>query len=192
MTTMNTVSGQHRIVFALREHGQDVEREVQDELAKVANKGAVMMKILANRRSGKTQGGVGALVQNIKPDQIDANTWQLGPHSDYARFVEDGVKPGGNGLPKYMGDVGASHHIVQWLRTTAYNGVHKPRKGSAALQRQDKDLRNRYFGLAQHIRRFGVKANPFVAPTAEALEPIMIHSLDLAVRRALGKRGAAV
>ena len=191
MSTMNTVTGQHRIVFALREHGQDVEREVQDELAKVASKGAAMMKNFANRRSGKTPGGFGTLVQSIKPDQVDAATWELGPHTDYARHVEDGVKPGGKGLPKYMGDVGASHSIVQWLRTTAYNGVHKPRKGSAALQRQDKDLRNRYFGLAQHIRRFGVKANPFVAPTVDALEPVLLSSLDLAVRRALGKRGAA-
>lgn len=182
---MTTVTGQHSIVFALREHGQDVEREVQDELAKVAGKGVNMMRLLAAKRTNSTLGN------SIKEDKIDANTWELGPHTDYARHVEDGVKPGGKGLPKYMGDVGASHRIVQWLRTTAYNGVHKPRKGSAALQRQDKDLRNRYFGLAQHIRRFGVKANPFVAPTVDALEPVLLHSLDLAVRRALGKRGAA-
>lgn len=188
---MSSVTGAHEIIFALREHGDDVAREVRAELADVAQFAARTMKNLAAQRSGKPAGGFGTLVNSIKADKIDADTWDIAPHTDYAIHVEQGVKPGGKGLPRYLASGGKSHNIVQWLRTVAYTGLRLPRKGSKKRKLYEDDIRNRYFGLAKHIRQFGVKANPFVEPTATALEPVVIDRLTQAVSRAMASRGAA-
>ena len=177
---MTTVTGQHRIVVALREHGQDVEREVATEMHTIAGLAAQMMRRLAAKNNS-------TLVQSILPTKVDAMTWDVGPHVDYAPFVEDGVKPGGKGLPRFLDPEARS--IVSWLQKKAFSGQPRVRKNSMAAVHRNLELRDRYEGLAWHIRHFGVKAQPFVAPTADAMEPIMLSRLDLAVRRALGARG---
>lgn len=181
MTTMNTVSGQHSIVFTLREHGQDVEREVATEMHTIAGLAAQMMRRLAAKNNS-------TLVQSILPTKVDDMTWDVGSHVDYARHVEDGVKPGGKGLPRFLDP--EARNIVSWLQKKAFSGKGRVRKNTMAAVHRNLELRDRYEGLAWHIRHFGVKAQPFVAPTADAMEPIMLSRLDLAVRRTLGKRSA--
>jgi hypothetical protein len=63
--------------------------------------------------------------------------------------------------------------------------------GTRALQTQQTELRDRYEGLAWHVRHFGVKAHPFVEPTAKEMEPVVLRRLDLAVRRVLAARGGS-
>ena len=180
MSTMTTVTGQHRIVIALREHGDDVEREVGAELAVLAQWATNRMRILA------AKGATTTLTNSIKADQVDALTWDIGPHVSYAPFVEAGVKPGGKGLPRFFDP--ASRSIVQWLQSKVFKGQHKPGMATRALQSAEKQLRDRYEGLAWHIRHKGVRAQPFVEPVAAEMETLMFNRLDLAVRRTLGKR----
>lgn len=176
---MAAASNVRHIVFALREHGEDVEREVVTEMHTIADLAAQMMRRLSAKNKS-------TLVQSILPTKVDAMTWDVGPHVDYARFVEDGVNPGGKGLPRFLDPQARS--IVDWLQKRAFSGKGRVRKNSMAAVHRNLELRDRYEGLAWHIRHFGVKAQPFVAPTADAMAPIMLSRLDLAVRRALGAR----
>lgn len=178
-----TVSGVHQVVFALREHGADMEREVQSEMLVLAQLAVRTMRRLAAK--GPTSG----LVNSIKADQVRPTEFEIGPHVAYAQYVEDGVKPGGKGLPRYFDP--ASKSVVDWLKSTAFPGQHKGGMGTRALQAQETELRDRYEGLAWHIRHFGVRAQPFVKPTAEEMEPVMLKRMDLAVRRVLAARPGA-
>lgn len=177
---MSTVRGTHQVVFALRAHGQDVERVIGDELAVLAQMAVRTMRRLA------AKGATSALVKSIKADKVDALAYEIGPHVDYAPFVEDGVKAGGKGLPRFFDP--ASKSVVEWLQRTAFGGQHKAGMATRALQSAETELRDRYEGLAWHIRHFGVKAKPFVAPTALEMEPLVLARLDLAVRRVLAAR----
>lgn len=180
---MATVTGVHQVVFALREHGQDMERGVQDELAVVAEMVARTMRRLAPK------GANSHLVNSIKTQQINANTWDIGPNEDYAPYVEDGVKPGGKGLPRFFDP--AAKSVVDWLKSTAFKGSHKGGMATRALQSQELELRDRYHGLAKHIRQFGVKAQPFVEPTAREMEPVILKRLGDAAREVLAARGGS-
>jgi hypothetical protein len=179
---MATVTGVHQVVFALREHGQDMERGVQSELAVVAQLAVRSMRRLVAKSSSE-------LVNSIKADKVDDSTWDIGPHTAYARYVEDGVKPGGKGLPRFFDP--AAKSVVDWLQRTAFKGQHKGGMATRALQSQETELRDRYEGLAWHVRHFGVKAQPFVEPTAREMEPVMLKRLDLAARRVLAARGGS-
>lgn len=179
---MAKVANTRQIAFALREHGQDVEKAVGDELAVVAQLAVRKMQQLVPKAQS-------TLWKSIDLRKVDASTYDIRPTVNYGEFVEFGVKPGGKGLPRFFDP--ASGNIVAWLRTKAFSGQHKGRMGSRALQSQQTELRDRYEGLAWHIRHFGVKPQPFVAPTADAMETIMPIRLEQAVRRALTARSAA-
>jgi hypothetical protein len=146
------------------------------------------------------------LVNSIRPTQVDDLTWDIGPNPDfvgkngerpftYAAYVERGVKPGGKGLPRFFDPKAKS--IVDWLESrppSRFMGPprqgrkHKAKMGSPALQRDEKDLRSRYFGLFLHVRKFGIKAQPFVEPTAKEMEPVVLTRMNEAVRRVLAAR----
>jgi hypothetical protein len=177
---MATVPGAHEVVFALREHGADMERGIADEVARLAQMAARRMRELAPK------GHSSNLVNSIISRQVGAMAWEVRPSVAHAPYVEDGVKPGGKGLPRFFDP--AAKSIVDWLQRTAFPGKHKNRLGSKALQSAELELRDRYQGLAWHIRHKGVKAQPFVAPTAREMEPIVLRRLDLAVRRVLAAR----
>jgi hypothetical protein len=182
---MARVSGSSEIVFALREHGQDMEQELQEEMHTLAGMaGRAMQRLVPKSRS--------TLWKSIDVKRIDAETYDIRPTVNYGEFVEFGVKPGGRGLPRFFDPAAAS--IVDWLKSHAFHGVASPRKGSRAMQSMNTELRDRYEGLAWHIRHKGVKAQPFVEPTAIEMEPVMLRRLDLAVLRVLAKRpdGGAV
>lgn len=187
---MNTVTGQHRIVFALREHGQDVEREVGDELVALINHAVLRMKALVPNGANST------LVDSICAETLDAMTVQAGPNTNYARPVEEGIKPGGKGLPRYMG--GKDGATVAWLKAMPDRGgvkfnrdhVKSRRKGSKVFNAAMDSLRNRYYGLAKHIREQGTKAHPFVEPVAIEMQSLALTRLGEAVRKTLAARPA--
>lgn len=190
MAAVTGVSGIHQIVFALREHGADMEREIGREVQSLAN-GAV-----TRMRSRVAKGHTSGLVDSIKARQVDPLTWDAGPEEkNYAWYVEHGVKPGGKGLPRFFDP--ASKNIVDWLQSTApsrFTGPQPqfkkrgPRKGSKLFTAVELALRDRYEGLALHVRQRGVKAQPFVEPTAREMKPIVLSRLNLAVRRVLAAR----
>ena len=176
---MAQVTGTHQIVFALREHGQDMERELGAELDVIAQLAARRMRQLAAK--WRT-----TLTNSIAVSAPDAMTREIRPGVDYAVQVEDGIKPGGKGLPRFFDP--ASKSIVDWLESKAFTGQARPRKGTGKFTAREQILRDRYEGLAWHIRHKGVKAQPFVEPTAKEMEPVMLRRIDLAVRRVLAKR----
>lgn len=176
---MNHVGGVYQVVFALREHGADVESELSGELDKLAMEVATRMRTLAP----KFQNVLRNSIQVSAPDEM---TREIGPNAPYAEAVEFGVKPGGKGLPRFFDP--ASVSIVEWLQRQAFGGAHKPRKASKALQAAELALRDRYEGLAWHIRHKGVRAQPFAEPTAREMEPVVLTRLGDAVRRVLAAR----
>jgi hypothetical protein len=91
----------------------------------------------------------------------------VAPGTEYAYYIDRGVKPGGKGLPRFFDP--ASADIVAWLQTKLRGSARSPARGSKAFQSAEIELRNRYEGLAWHVRHFGVKAQPFIEPTAQEL-----------------------
>lgn len=183
---MAAVTNLHQITAALKQHGEDVEREVEGELDVLAQLAARYMRRLAAK--SRTH-----LVNSIHVEKPDALTRDVRPGVGYAEWVEEGVKPGGKGLPAFFSP--ASADIVEWLKSHPSKGGRsfdrKARKFSRVFQAAMLDLRDRYEGLAWHIRDHGVKAQPFVAPTAKEMEPVVLSRLDLAVRRVLAARPGA-
>ena len=177
---MAKVDGAHQIAFALREHGQDMERELGAELDVLAQLAARTMRRMAAK--WRT-----TLANSIAVSAPDAMTREVRPGVDYAVQVEEGIKPGGKGLPRFFDP--ASKGIVDWLESKAFTGQARVRKGTGAFTAREQMLRDRYEGLAWHIRHKGVKAQPFVEPTAKEMEPQVMRRLDLAVRRVLAARG---
>lgn len=176
---MAQVSGVHQVVFALREHGADMERGVQDELDVLAQMAARTMKRLAAKHRS-------LLANSIHVSAPNATTREVSPGASYAEAVEKGVKPGGKGLPRFFDP--ASKNIVDWLQSKAFGAQARVRKGTGRFTARELLLRDRYEGLAWHIRHKGVKAQPFVEPTAKEMEPIVLKRLNLAVRRVLAAR----
>lgn len=185
-----TQDSARRIVVALQEHGADMEKGISDELMVLASMTAnTMRKLVAPK------GGIGTLLESIRQKQINPLEWEIGPNVNYAGFIEDGVKPGGKGLPPFSS--GASQSVRSYLARTPPSKFvgpppqktkRKPRKGSPAFNAAAAALRGRYHGLALHIRNHGLKAQPFVEPTARAMEPVVLERLGLAVRRVLAAR----
>jgi hypothetical protein len=99
------------------------------------------------------------------------------------------VRPGCKGLPRFSDPEAADS--VAWLRTKAFTGRSAPRPNSMAAVRRDLELRDRYEGLAWHIRHKGVKASPFIAPALAELESVIRVRLQAAAERAIAKRGSA-
>ncbi|OGA98125.1 MAG: hypothetical protein A3E79_11755 [Burkholderiales bacterium RIFCSPHIGHO2_12_FULL_61_11] len=176
---MAGVEGVHQVVFALREHGADMERGVQDELDVLAQMAARTMRRLAPKHRS-------LLTNSIHVSAPDAMTREVRPGAAYAEAVEKGVKPGGKGLPRFFDP--ASKGIVDWLQSKAFAGQARVRKGTGRFSARELMLRDRYEGLALHVRKFGVKAQPFVEPTAREMEPIVLSRMNLAVRRVLALR----
>lgn len=173
-----------RVVAArMAQQGADVERAALDELERVAQGAARAM-----RRLAPTWRSASALVQSIRVDRPSASEREIRPGVRYAEAVERGVRPGGKGLPRFFDP--ASADVVAWLRTRAFAGARTPRRGSRALQAMNLSLRDRYEGLAWHIRHKGTRAHPFVAPVAAQMEQEFPARIALACRRALVARGA--
>lgn len=171
------------VVLALQMHGADVEREVLGELNRVAKELADSIR----RRAPKASNN--GLLHLIKANPDGPAAWNVVSDSEHSQAVEDGVKPGGKGLPRFFDT--ASKSVVDWLQGRAFAGQHKPRKGSKALAARELELRDRYEGLAWHIRHFGVKAQPFFGPAVDEIEPVFFERLDAAAKRAMDKRGGA-
>lgn len=186
---MATVSGTHQVVFALQQHGEDMERAMGAELDVLARFAQTRMMELAPKGANsllwKTM-----VIENPQPMER-----VIGPTADYAAFVESGVKPGGKGLPK-MPDIMSSSGALGWLKGRPDKGgatlnrqhLRTRRKGSKVFDAATESLRNRYYGLSLSIRKFGTKLHPFVEPTAKEMETAMPRRLDLAVRRVLAAR----
>lgn len=107
----------------------------------------------------------------------------------YAKSVELGVRPGGKGLPRFFDP--ASAEMVAWLRDHAFKGRRTAKVGTRARQAMEIELRDRYEGLAWHVRHHGVKAQPFARSTMDEVRPLARERFRAAVARALSGTGGA-
>lgn len=170
------------VVIALQGHGAAVQQAVAAELARLAQETARTMKRLAPKFRS-------TLTNSIAANKTGDMAYEIGAHVGYAPYVEAGVKPGGKGLPRFFDP--AAKSAVDWLQSQAFGGRRKPRMASRALQTQELDLRDRYEGLAWHIRHFGTKAQPFVKPAFDELVAMAPDRVAAAVRAVLARGAAA-
>ena len=173
------------VELALAQLGKDVRAAVASELDVLAQKTARLMKMRAPKFSSTLTNAVYV----ISTSELER---EIAPGVDYAPYVEDGIKPGGKGLPRYMDP--KSKSIVDWLQSKAPShfvgpisskNKRNPRKGSRVIAAVEMQLRDRYEGLAWHVRHHGVKAQPFVKPARDEMEPQVKPALEAAVRAAM-------
>lgn len=183
------------VAVAIRGQGNRIYGALAGELRTLAERVAASMRLASPKFRS-------LLANSVRFQEVSVFEWFIGPHTDYARWVEEGRKPG-KGLPRFSDPAAAS--IVAWLEgrihdsklafsgplqrgQKAYRG--RPRKNTMAAVRANLELRDRYMALSRYVRHHGIKAQPFVADTAAEYREIVPRAIDAAVRRAL-EGGAA-
>lgn len=170
----------HVVSAQMRAQGAGLEQALGAELAVLAQQAAVLMK----NRAPKFRS---TLANSIHAEQTGPLEWSAGPGVDYAQAVEHGSKPG-NGLPRWSDPEAAD--IKAWLTSKAFAGRRRARKNTHGALQENLELRDRYQGLSWHVRHFGTKAYPFVAPVAEQMRRIFAGRMEQAGRTYLAKSGA--
>lgn len=140
------------------------------------------------RRVGKFRSQT---ANSIHVEDVAPGVKRVAPGTDYAWNIEHGVKPGGKGLPRFFDPESAD--VVAWLEGTPSKAFgptrpgarRKARRGSASFQAAELSLRDRYEGLALHIRQNGVQAQPFVEPTGREMAQSVARALRDAVMAAV-------
>ena len=174
------VQGTPGVLLAMRQVPAAFEQEMGAELDVSAS--LLERNMRQRARKWRTLLAMSVRVQSPEPLVRD-----IGPTADYAAPQEEGVRPGGKGLPKYSDPAAAD--IVAWLRTQAFRGRPRVRRNTMAAVRADLELRDRYEGLAWHIRHKGVKPGPFVKPAFDELQGLIRRRLERAGERALNNTG---
>ena len=163
------------VTIAMRAEGEGLLNALVDELSKLAQEAVVFMKRQAP--TWRSQ-----LVNTMRADKVSADEWHIGHGADYGQAVEEGRAPG-KGLPRWNDPAAAD--IVAWLTTKVFAGRRRARSTSMKAVHENLELRDRYQGLAWHVRHKGIKAHPFAAPTLEMMERAFPARLELAARRYL-------
>ena len=169
-----------QVTIALRSEGEGLLNAVVDELARLAQEAVNFMRMQAPKWRS-------TLTNSIRADKVSDHEWSIGPGVDYGRAVEEGRGPG-KGLPRW-GDPAAAD-IVAWLTTKVFAGRRRAKRTSMKAVNENLELRDRYQGLAWHVRHKGIKAHPFAAPTLDMMERAFPARLELAARRYLASHQA--
>lgn len=176
---MTATTNIHQVSIAMQAHGEGLERALLDELAALAQQATVLMR----NRAPKWRS---TLTNSIHARQVSPAEWDVGPGVDYARAVEEGRGPG-KGLPRWTDPEAAD--IKAWLESKVFKGVRRARRTSMKAVHENLELRDRYQGLAWHVRHHGVKPHPYVAPVAEMMRRIFPGRMDQAARDYLARAG---
>lgn len=163
------------VTIAMRAEGEGLLNALVDELARLAQEAVTFMRRAAPKWRS-------TLTNSIRADKVSGYEWDIGPGVAYAPAVEEGRGPG-KGLPRWNDPAAAD--IVAWLTTKVFAGRRRARRTSMNAVRENLELRDRYQGLAWHVRHKGIKAHPFAAPTLEMMARTFPARLELAARRYL-------
>lgn len=178
------------VAARLRATEEAVRAELAAELAVLAGRVEAAMK----RNAPKFRS---TLTNSVRRDRVSDHEWLVRPHTDYAKWVVDGRKPG-KGLPRFFDPAAAS--IVAWLESKlqgarrATNPRYRPgARGSSRFTAEELELRDRYWMLSRAVKQRGIKPNDFVKRTADEFQRTGPDMLVAAVRRGLahGKRAAS-
>lgn len=172
----------HQVTASMTAAGDGLERSLCDELARLAQHAVVLMK----NRAPKWRS---TLTNSIHAEQVSAVEWHAGPGVDYAQAVEEGRGPG-KGLPRWSDPDAAD--IKAWLTSKAFAGRRRARRNSMKAVHEDLELRDRYQGLAWHVLHHGVKAHPYVKPTAELMRRIFPERMAQAGRDYLNAQSGSL
>lgn len=178
---MNAQPDNRALMVAFQRHSAGMHSALVDELEAVAQLGAARMRAGAPKFRSE-------LTNSILVDVPNETTREVRPGVAYAAAVEGGRQPG-KGLPRFFDP--ASKSIVDWLEAQAFAGTRKPRKASAAFTARELELRDRYQGLAWHVRHKGLKAHPFVQPVADELASLFPQRMARRAEAVLGAGGTA-
>jgi hypothetical protein len=162
--------------------GEAYVREVHGEMLAQAGKIAAVLRMRAAKFRSELANSIN--VEDTAPEAVSVIVG-----SDHGWFVEHGVQPGGKGLPRFFDPAAAD--MQAWLMTKLRGSARSPKRGSAAFQSAERALRDAYEGMAWNIRHFGVKAQPFVEPTAREMAVGVAEALRGAIARAGAAGGAA-
>lgn len=168
------------VTIAMRAEGEGLLNALVDELSKLAQEAVNFMRMQAPKWRS-------TLTNSIRADKVSDHEWSIGPGVDYGRAVEEGRGPG-KGLPRWSDPAAAD--IVAWLTTKVFVGRRRARRTSMKAVNENLELRDRYQGLAWHVRHKGIKAHPFAAPTLDMMERAFPARLELAARRYLASQQA--
>lgn len=171
-----------QVTLSIQAQGEGLVRALVDELARLAQEAVRFMRQKAPKWRS-------TLTNSVHAEQVSDVEWLVRPGVDYAEAVEEGRKPG-KGLPRWSDPAAAD--IVAWLTTKAFAGRRRARRNSMKVVRENLELRDRYQGLVWHVRHFGIKASPFVAPTVEHMRQFFPQRMSLAARRYLAALGGGV
>lgn len=166
------------VTVALRADGEGLLNALVDEWARLAQEAVNFMRRAAPKWRS-------TLTNSIRADKVSAYEWDIGPGVTYAPAVEEGRGPG-KGLPRWNDPAAAD--IVAWLSTKVFAGRRRARRTSMKAVHENLELRDRYQGLAWHVRHKGIKAHPFAAPTLAMMERTFPARLELAARRFLASQ----
>ena len=168
----STVHNVQRVTLAILAEGEGLVRALTDEMAQLAQEAVRFMK----NRAPKWRS---TLTNSIHAEMVDPTSWRIGPGVAYGRAVEEGRGPG-KSLPRWSDPAAAD--IKAWLTSKVFKGRKRARKGTMGVVREDLELRDRYQGLVWHVRHKGLKAHPYVKPTAELMQRVFPERLREAGR----------
>jgi hypothetical protein len=155
-----------------------IKAAVSSELTDLVGEVAARMRIKAPK-------DLTVLTNSVKQTKLGPFEWFVEPTADYALWVEKGRKPG-RGLPLFA----AGLPVVEWLRRRLVGAAlaenpkfRKARKGSKREQLFEEALKVRYLAFSRHVKAHGLKAHPFVKPTANEFRSVVPSRLVAAVHR---------
>lgn len=173
----------------LRSANQAIRAEAAAELQAIAGPMAVEMRLRAQKFRS-------TMANSVRVETESPLSLFVGPHVDYALYRERGRKPG-KGLPRYFS--AEAQPLIAWLAANpVVSGPAGPvrpgrlgRLGSARRQAQEESLRDRYMAFSRYVKAHGLKAGPFVGPTARAWAQPAAQRLAAAVRRGVAAFNAS-
>jgi hypothetical protein len=178
----------HQIGLRLHQRAAGLPAAVQGLLDHWAQRVAVRMK----EKAPKFQS---TLTNSVRVREEGAYTRFIGPLVAYAQWVEKGRRPG-KGLPRFFDPAAADAQA--WLRAhiadekRGLNSKWRPgRMGSERRMNEEVELRDRYMAWSRSVKLHGIKAQPFVKPTADEMRPLVVKGLQDGMKTLLAGTGGA-
>ncbi len=160
------IKGGTALEAALERAPLAIFRHVDRQLSHAALEIAREMRRLAPK-------AVSTLINSISVTRLKLMAFSIGPHVNYARFVEEGRAPGGRMPPL--------ESIQDWVKT----------KGLLGNSPEPRALRGTAWAIARHIQIHGTKPQPFARPVAKdpKMHARVQELVDEGVRNGLREAG---
>lgn len=124
----------------------------------------------------------GALLNSIGQEQIDETTWMVVARTEHAAMVEYGTGPAA-GKKKYYPN---PDNLLQYLMTSPKaRGFDRWKRSDRGRLEQEMGMVRRAQAFAWWIYQHGTKAQPFMAPAAEAKRDRCTELVRAAVSKGL-------